>query len=59
VQHALGEITRHRGVLSIRKLSEQLGISQNHLNAQFKRTIGISPKEFARLSRFFSCSALD
>ncbi len=53
VQHALGEITHHRGALSIRKLSEQLGISQNHLNTQFKRLIGISPKEFARLSRFF------
>ena len=53
MQHALGEITHHRGALSIRKLSEHLGISQNHLNTQFKRLIGISPKEFARLSRFF------
>ena len=53
VHHALGEITRHRGSLSIRTLSGDLGISQNHLNTQFKRLIGISPKEFARLSRFF------
>jgi AraC-like DNA-binding protein len=54
VHSALGEITHHHGTLSIRKLSEQLGISQNHLNTQFKRLVGISPKEFARLSRFFS-----
>ena len=47
-------MTHHRGALSIRTLSEQLGISQNYLNTQFKRLIGISPKEFARLSRFFS-----
>ena len=53
-QYALGEITRHHGTLSIRQLSEHLGISQNHLNNQFKRFVGISPKEFARLSRFFS-----
>ncbi len=53
VYHALGEITSHHGTLPIRTLSDQLGISQNHLNTQFKRIIGISPKEFARLSRFF------
>lgn len=53
VQHGLEEITHHHGGLSIRKLSDQLGISQNHLNTQFKRLVGISPKEFARLSRFF------
>src|SRR5579884_3426909 len=50
VQYAIGEMTHHRGALSIRTLSEQLGISQNYLNTQFKRLIGISPKEFARLS---------
>lgn len=53
VQHAIGEIAQHHGALSIRGLSEQFGISQNHLETQFKRVIGISPKEFARLSRFF------
>lgn len=53
VQHAIGEIAHHHGALSIRKLSDQIGISQNHLDTQFKRVIGISPKEFARLSRFF------
>lgn len=53
VHQALGEIALQHGALSIRALSDQLGISQNHLNTQFKRVVGISPKEFARLSRFF------
>lgn len=52
--HRCREIAHHHGALSIRRLSDQIGISQNHLDTQFKRMIGISPKEFARLSRFFS-----
>jgi len=53
VQYALGKIVHQHGALSIRELSDQIGISQNHLNTQFKRMIGLSPKDFARLSRFF------
>ncbi|WP_165422896.1 helix-turn-helix domain-containing protein [Ktedonosporobacter rubrisoli] len=53
VQHAIEEIVNRHGDLSIRELSEQIGISQNHLKTQFKQLIGASPKEFARLSRFF------
>jgi AraC-like DNA-binding protein len=52
VQYAVAEIARHRGALSIRALSEQMGISQNHLGTQFKRLVGISPKEVARFYRF-------
>jgi AraC-like DNA-binding protein len=53
VHHALGEIAHQHGALSIRGLSDQIGISQNHLNTRFKQVIGIPPKEFARLARFF------
>jgi AraC-like DNA-binding protein len=52
VQYALGQIAKHQGALSIRALSEHIGISQNHLNTQFKQFVGGTPKEFARLSRF-------
>lgn len=52
VHYALGQIAKHRGVLSIRALSEHIGISQNHLNTLFKQFVGGTPKEFARLSRF-------
>ena len=52
VQYAVGEIARQHGALSIRGLSNQLDISQNHLGTQFKRLVGIPPKEVARFYRF-------
>jgi AraC-like DNA-binding protein len=52
VQYALAQIARCHGALSIRALSDQIGISQNHLGTQFKRLIGGTPKELARLYRF-------
>ena len=51
VQDAIAEIARQHGALSIRKLSNHIGISQNHLLTQFKRMVGVSPKEFAGLYR--------
>lgn len=52
VQYAISEIARNHGVLSIQELSDCIGISQNHLRTQFKRMVGIPPKELARLYRF-------
>jgi AraC-like DNA-binding protein len=52
VQHAVAEIAQHHGALSIGGLSEEMGISQNHLLTQFKRFVGIPPKEVARFYRF-------
>ena len=52
VQYAITEISHHHGALPIRALSDQIGISQNHLSAQFKRLVGIPPKEVARFYRF-------
>lgn len=52
VQQAIAEIARRHGDLSIRALSDQIGISQNHLGTQFKRAAGITPKELARFYRF-------
>jgi len=52
VQHAIAEIDQSHGALSIRALSDQIGISQNHLGTQFKRLVGIPPKEVARFYRF-------
>ena len=52
VKYAITEIARDCGTLGIRKLSDQIGISQTHLETQFKRIIGITPKEVARLYRF-------
>jgi len=52
VQYAVAEIARKHGALSIRALSDHIGISQNHLGTQFKRMVGILPKQLARLYRF-------
>jgi len=52
VQFAVLEIAQHDGALSIRALSDQIGFSQNHLGNQFKRFVGIPPKEVARFYRF-------
>lgn len=52
VQYAIDQINRQQGRLSIRTLSDQIGISQNHLGTQFKRMVGISPKILSRLYRF-------
>jgi methylphosphotriester-DNA--protein-cysteine methyltransferase len=46
------EIAQQHGTLSIRSLSDQMGFSQNHLGNQFKRFVGIPPKEVARFYRF-------
>ena len=52
VQYAVAEIARRHGALSIGALSDLIGISQKHLIAQFKRLVGGTPKELARLYRF-------
>jgi AraC-like DNA-binding protein len=52
VQRAVAEIARHHGRLSIRELSERLGMSQKHLIVQFKQLVGCTPKELGRLYRF-------
>jgi len=52
VQYAIAEIAQHHGALPIRALSDHMGISQNYLGTQFKRLVGISPKEVARFYRF-------
>src|SRR5688572_6131185 len=52
VQYAIAEIAQHHGALPIRALSDHMGISQNYLGTQFKRLVGILPKEVARFYRF-------
>jgi AraC-like DNA-binding protein len=52
VQKAIGQIVQQHGALSIRRLSDDIGISQKHLGTQFKRIVGVSPKELARCYRF-------
>jgi AraC-like DNA-binding protein len=52
VQYATAQIARYHGAVSVRALSEDIGISQTHLVMLFKRMVGVLPKELARLHRF-------
>jgi len=52
VQYAVAEIARQHGTLSIRELSESMGMSQKHLIVQLKQMVGCTPKELGRLYRF-------
>jgi AraC-like DNA-binding protein len=52
VQYAVGEVARYHGALSIRELSNRMGMSQKHLITQFRQMVGCTPKELARLYRF-------
>lgn len=52
VEYAISIINQHHGTVSIRELSDHIGISQNHLGTLFKRVVGTSAKELARLYRF-------
>jgi AraC-like DNA-binding protein len=51
VQYAAAQIARQHGALSIRALSDDIGISQTHLVTLFKRMVGTLPKELARVHR--------
>lgn len=52
VEYAISAISKNHGTLSIRELGDHIGISQNHLGSLFKRVVGTSAKELARLYRF-------
>ncbi|WP_162909303.1 helix-turn-helix domain-containing protein [Aggregatilinea lenta] len=52
VRYGTTQVEQCHGVLSIRDLSDQIGISQNQLGRQFQRFVGVSVKELARLYRF-------
>ena len=52
VEECLRRIEVLSGQLSVAKLAKDLGISSRQLTRRFQNTVGLSPKEFARVSRF-------
>ncbi|KQV90665.1 AraC family transcriptional regulator [Massilia sp. Root351] len=49
---ALDAIERSGGALRIETLADGLGVSRQHLAAQFRAKVGLTPKMYARIARF-------
>jgi AraC-like DNA-binding protein len=52
VDRALRVIEGSRGQVRIGDLAADIGVSHRHLTRQFQRAVGLSPKEFGRITRF-------
>jgi len=52
VRSAIAAIERVEGAVRIETLAQSMNISRQHLAAQFRSKVGITPKMFARLCRF-------
>lgn len=46
------KILQQPGLQNIKKVSDELRISERHLEVQFKKHVGISPKTYALINRF-------
>lgn len=52
IAHCLNQICLSKGMISLNRLTDQAGITQRHLSRKFQQHIGLSPKEYLRVSRF-------
>jgi AraC-like DNA-binding protein len=52
VNHAARRLEARWGAVSVGALSDDAGVSGNHLAAQFKSHLGVTPKRMARIYRF-------
>jgi AraC-like DNA-binding protein len=51
-RQALGLITKSRTPICVNDLAATIGVSSRHLRRAFTESVGIGPKEFARIVRF-------
>lgn len=51
-RHAIALIEARQGAVRVDHMAAQLGVSRQHLALQFRQHVGITPKLFARISRF-------
>ncbi|GMQ28299.1 helix-turn-helix transcriptional regulator [Algoriphagus confluentis] len=54
VDHALDLIFEEKGCISTRELCKQLHVSERHLQHLFRQQVGVSPLQYARITRFNS-----
>ncbi|MET0553227.1 MAG: helix-turn-helix domain-containing protein [Vicinamibacteria bacterium] len=52
VDRALHLIEASRGQVRVEALAAEIGVSQRQLSRHFERAVGLSPKEFGRVTRF-------
>lgn len=52
VDRALHLIDARRGLVRVDALAGEIGVSVRHLGRQFRRAVGVGPKEYARVKRF-------
>jgi AraC-like DNA-binding protein len=52
VDRALELLEASGGQIRVAGLAAEIGVSGRHLTRQFQRAVGLSPKEFGRISRF-------
>ena len=57
VQQALRALESSGGALRVEELAAQFSVSRQHLAAQFREHVGLSPKLFARICRFRQATA--
>jgi AraC-like DNA-binding protein len=56
-RRAVTALEGHGGALRVAELAAELGVSRQHLAAQFRQHVGLSPKLFARICRFRQATA--
>ena len=49
---AVQKILKRNGVMRVEELAESLDVSRRHLERQFKKVVGLTPKYYSRIIRF-------
>lgn len=52
IEFAVSEMTLRPDALSIARMNEQIGYSQKHFTAMFRRHVGVTPKSYLKIMRF-------
>ena len=52
IAHCLRQVRLSGGLIAVRSLVCDTGLSQRHLSRKFQEYVGLSPKEYLRVSRF-------
>ena len=52
IKYAVDQLLHAPAVWTIDKLTRKVGVTQKHLISLFKKYVGLSPKQFARISKF-------